>query len=103
MKTNKDIKPEIDSIFEVIDAIEPVNVSPFFKDKTMQRLFSEKEEKQIVWSWFTPKMQLVTLVGVVILNIIAFTRLQESSYSDNVKQFAESYGLSTSTETSLLN
>ncbi len=103
MKTNKDIQNKIDSTMSAIDTIEEVKVSPFFKDKTMQRLFAEKEDKQIAWSWFTPKVQLAILVCVVILNVIAFTRLKEASYSDNVNQFAESYGLSTSTETSLLN
>ena len=103
MKTNKDIQNKIDSTLSAIDTIEEAKVSPFFKDKTMQRLFAEKEEKQIAWSWFTPKLQLATLVCVVILNAIALTKLQETSYDDNVNQFAESYGLSTSTETSLLN
>lgn len=103
MKTNKNIQSKIDGTLNAIDTIEKVKISPFFKDKTMRRLFAKKEEQQIVWSWFTPKLQLATLVCVVVLNVIAFTKLQETSYDDNINQFAESYGLSTSTETSLLN
>ena len=88
-----------------MDAIETVNVSPFFKDKTMQRLFAEKEETTTVWNWFTPKLQLATLVCVVVLNVIAFPKLDDAtSYDENVSEFAESYGLSASDDdTSILN
>ena len=103
MDTNKEIQKKIDSTLDAIDAIETVNVPPFFKDKTMQRLFAEHEEKQVAWSWFTPKLQFATLVCIVVLNVIAFTNLQKTAYDENVSQFAESYGLSTSTETSVLN
>ena len=44
METNNNIQKKIDDTFTAIDAIENVNVSPFFKDKTMLRLFAEKEE-----------------------------------------------------------
>ncbi|MEC3908340.1 hypothetical protein VOI54_15020 [Tamlana sp. 2201CG12-4] len=101
MESNSNVYDRIDDTFKALERIEQVNVSPFFKDKTMQRLFSEREEQQTAWSWFTPKLQLATLVCVVILNIIAFTRLQNSTYDDNVSEFAQSYGLSGS-ETSLL-
>lgn len=105
METNNNIQKKIDSAFEALDAIETVQVSPFFKDKTMQRLFAEKEVEQTSWSWFTPKLQLATLVCVVVLNVIAFTKLESSSsYDENVSTFAESYGLSTSDDdTSILN
>ncbi len=105
METNKNIQNKIDSAFEALDAIENVNVSPFFKDKTMNVLFVEIEEKQSVWNWFTPKLQLATLACVVVLNVIAFTKLQDSSsYDENLTEFAESYGLSTSDDdTSILN
>ena len=105
MDTNKNIQSKIDSTLSVMDAIETVNVSPFFKGKTMQRLFAEKEETTTVWNWFTPKLQLATLVCVVVLNVIAFTKLDDAtSYDENVSEFAESYGLSASDDdTSILN
>lgn len=105
METNKEIQSKIDSTFDAMDAIETVNVSPFFKDKTMQRLFSEKEqvEQKMVWSWFTPKLQLATLACMLVLNVIAFNNLQKSDYEENVDQFAETYGLSISDGTSLIN
>ncbi|WP_033961555.1 hypothetical protein [Psychroserpens jangbogonensis] len=104
MKTNNNIQNEIDTIFDSVNHIKAVQASPFFKDKTLQRMFSEKlEEQQRVFTWFSPKLQLATLASVVVLNVFAITKLQESTYNENVSQFAESYGLSTSTETSLLN
>lgn len=105
METNKNIQDKIDSSFEAFDAMETVNVSPFFKDKTMNVLFAEKEEKQTVWNWFTPKLQLATLACVVVLNVVAFSKLEDStSYDENLSEFAESYGLSTSDEeASILN
>lgn len=99
MKTNRSIEEQIDS---TIDAIENVNVSPFFKEKTMQRLFVKKEEEQIVWSWFTPKLQLATLACIVILNVMAFSQLNTTTYHDNIDQFAESYGLTTQEDTLIL-
>ncbi|GGD24001.1 hypothetical protein [Hyunsoonleella pacifica] len=105
MESNKNLQQKIDETLNILDNTETVNVSPFFKDKTMHVLFAEKKEEHIAWSWFTPKLQLATLVCVVVLNVMAFTRLQETStYEENVSEFAESYGLSTNdTSTSILN
>jgi len=105
METNKNIQDKIDTTFEAMDAIEHVHVSPFFKDKTMNVLFAEKKENQTAWNWFTPKLQLATLVCVVVLNVIAFTKLENTaSYEENLNEFAESYGLSTDDDdTSILN
>jgi hypothetical protein len=104
MDTKKNIQNEVEAIINSGALIKASNVSPFFKDKTMQLLFTEKETKQsTLLSWFTPKVQLATLACVVILNVFAFTKIKETTYNDNVNQFAESYGLSTSTETFILN
>ncbi len=105
MDTGRNLQNQIDETLHVLDNIESVNVSPFFKDKTMNVLFAEKEEVQTGWSWFTPKLQLATLACVVILNVMAFTKLEETStYEENVSEFAETYGLLISDEdTSILN
>ena len=103
MNTNNNIQQKIEDTINVTDSIKDVNVSPFFKDKTLHLLFAKKEETQTTRFWFSPKLQLATLACVVILNVFAFTRLQESTYDENINQFAESYGLSTTTETFILN
>ncbi|MDO6596717.1 hypothetical protein Q4512_07305 [Oceanihabitans sp. 2_MG-2023] len=103
MNANNNIQEKIDSTLKAATSIEQVTVSPFFKDKTMQRLFSQKEEENIAWSWFSPKLQFATLVCVVAINVIAFTKLKVTTYDENVNQFAESYGLSVNEDNSLLN
>ena len=100
MKTNKKVQETLDSI----ESIKEVQVSPFFKENILHQIRNTSTQIQDgSWSWFTPKLQLATLVCVVVLNIMAFNNLQETTYDDNVSSFAESYGLSTSTESSILN
>ena len=103
MDTDRNIQNKINETFDTLESIEKVNVSPFFKDKTMNVLFAEKEVVQTGWNWFTLKLQLATLLCVVVLNVIAFTKLEETStYEENVSEFASSYGLSTSDDDSLI-
>ena len=51
MKRNKNIEYEIEQTFESIDKINQVEVPPFFKERTMKRLFNKEEEEKYVWSW----------------------------------------------------
>lgn len=104
MKTPKDINEQIEATFDTLDSIKEVNVSPFFKDKTMQRLFAEKEETVSTGSgWFTPKLQLATLICVLIINVVGFIQLTKTEYNTNVSEFANTYGLSQEEQPSLLN
>ncbi|TGV02684.1 hypothetical protein [Flavivirga rizhaonensis] len=103
METNKNITNKIKDTLNAMDAIEAVKVSPFFKDQTMQRLFTEKEEEQLIWPWFSFKLQLATLVCVIVLNVLAFTQLNSNEYDSNINEFAETYGLSSSSDISLFN
>ncbi len=105
MDTNSNLQNQIDETLNVLDSLEPARVSPFFKDKTMNVLFAEKEKEiESAWAWFTPKLQLATLACIVILNVIAFTKLETTvEYDENLTEFAESYGLTTTDETSILN
>ncbi len=103
MERNKSIKEIVEETMNAMDTNEAVNVSPFFKDKTMQKMFAQEEEEEQVWSWFTPKVQLATLVCVVILNILAFTQLNSGNYDSGIDEFAEIYGLSSGSDMSLFN
>ena len=50
MNTNNNIAEEVKSTFESIDHIQDIKTSPFFKDKTMRKLFdAEVEEDKIVF------------------------------------------------------
>ncbi|GAA3598313.1 hypothetical protein Q4Q39_19745 [Flavivirga amylovorans] len=103
MKTNKNITNKIEDTLNAMDAVEDVKVSPFFKDKTMQKLFAEQEEEPLILSWFSPKLQLATLVCVIVLNVLAFIQLNSNKYDSDINDFAETYGLSSSSDTSLFN
>ena len=104
MQSDLDMNKKVKATFDSLDSISEVKVSPFFKEKVMHQIRNASEDVQdATWSWFTPKLQLATLVCVVVLNIMAFNNLKDSIYDENVSSFAESYGLSTSTETSILN
>ncbi len=107
METNRNIQNKIEDAFKAIDAIEKVKAPPFFKDKTMRRLFAEKEE-QHEWFWLTPRLQLAALVCVIILNVFAFTQLRKDDlrtddYHENISNFADAYGLSVEDGNSLMN
>ena len=103
MKTNINIQDKIDSTLNTADTIESVNISPFFKDRTLQHLFAEKEEEQTIWSWFTPKLQFATLVGIVVLNLLAYSQSNSATYEDTVNDFADTYELSPNEEPLLFN
>ncbi|MFK7750715.1 MAG: hypothetical protein AB8B65_20150 [Kordia sp.] len=104
MKRPKDINQKIEATFDVLNTIDEVSVSPFFKDKTMQRLFSEKEETVSAgFSWFTPKIQLVTLVCVLIINVFGVYQMTKTEYDTNISDFATMYELGEDSKASLLN
>lgn len=104
MNTNIEMNKKVKETLDSVELINEVKVSPFFKEKVMHKIRNASEDIQdATWSWFTPKLQLATLVCVVVLNVMAFNNFNETTYDINVSNFAESYGLSTSTEISLLN
>lgn len=102
MRTNN-LQNKIKDTLNTMDVIEEVKVSPFFKDKTMHRLFAEKEVARDMFSLFSPKLQLATLVCFILINVYAFSKISAWAYEKNVTDFAETYGLSLDSETIILN
>ncbi|KJD33235.1 hypothetical protein PW52_14405 [Tamlana sedimentorum] len=93
------MEDKVTKTLNAVTKIEQVKVSPFFKDKTMQKLFAEKANAQesVKLTWFSPKFQLATLVVVISVNIWAFSKITlESVYQNNVNEFAETFGFSDS-------
>lgn len=103
MKTDKNIQDKVNQTLDVVESLQQVKVSPFFKDQTLQRLFYKEEEKQTFWSWFTPQLQLAALVCIVAVNVYTITQIKNSVYESSVSTFASDYGLDTSTEDTLFN
>ncbi|MEM5539669.1 MULTISPECIES: hypothetical protein [unclassified Olleya] len=102
MNTNNNIQDKIDSTLNALDTLNSVQVSPFFKDKTMQKMFAEKQVTSKSWSWFTPQLQLATLVCVVIVNVYAIRQINSTKYNDAISSFASDYGLNSDSESSFL-
>ncbi|MEM6717835.1 MAG: hypothetical protein AAF611_00835 [Bacteroidota bacterium] len=104
METSKNIKKKIETTFDVLDTINDVNVSPFFKDKTLQRLYAEKEEVTTAgFGWFTPKLQLATLICILIINVFGIYQMTKTEYDSNITEFAKLYELSGNQQPSLFN
>ena len=104
MKVKKNIQNEIIDTLNSVNTINDVEVSPFFKDRTLQRLFVEKQENLArVRSWFTPQIQLATLMVFVVLNVFAFTKLDSTPSNDEIDEFAQTYSLSSSKNQSIYN
>lgn len=104
MKTNKDIDQKVKSTLDAFETVEHVSISPFFKDKMMNRLFLKKEEKQSSWSWFTPQLQFAMLALFIVVNVLTLTQLENDSTNDaELDEFAQTYDLLENEVTSIFN
>jgi hypothetical protein len=104
MKNKKHIHQQVEDTFNVLEDINSVEVSPFFKHKILQKINTE-EEKKVVLNWFTPKLQLAAFVIVLLMNTsaiyYAFSSSEVSTNTD-INSFAQEYYLQP-TSNSLLN
>lgn len=97
MDKDKEIRNRVDKALQSIDSIEAVNVSPFFKDKVIQKINAQSEETpKSTWTWLSPQVQLALLVVVIVFNVMAYLQINSTEYDDNVDSFAQMYGLSES-------
>ncbi|MDB4292155.1 hypothetical protein N9954_02020 [Maribacter sp.] len=77
-----------------------VKTPPFFKEKVLNRMAAQKTEEAPAFSLFdrfTPRYQFAALICFVVLNTVALlsnTSNTSDSYSENVENFAQVYGLS---------
>jgi len=103
METNKNIQNNIDQVFKSVDTITDVKVSPFFKDKVMQKVYAEKEIQETTWSWFTPKLQFATLACVVVLNVFALTQFDSVGNDSDLEEFSNTYELIINDDNAIYN
>ncbi|MGJ8745082.1 hypothetical protein [Polaribacter sp.] len=107
MKSKDYINKEVETTFNALNTIEKVEVNHFFKHKVLQKMYAEKEEKQTVFSWFTPQLQLATLSVILLLNVgtifYAFHNSTDTSSAlSGIEAFAKDYALQ-SESNSILN
>ncbi|PWG05373.1 hypothetical protein [Polaribacter aquimarinus] len=105
MNNKEHINKEIQDTFKVLENIEKIEVNHFFKHKVLQRMNAEKVEKQTIFSWFTPQLQLVTLSIILLINCATVFYVfsdTETSSSSTIEEFAQEYSLQ-SNSNSFLN
>ena len=104
MKYNFDIDKKVKATIDSVESIEEVKVSPFLKDKILYNIGVEKAEAISLWSWFTPSLQLATLVLFMILNVYAYKSLSSEDYNATVEEFVDTYDFGEeATYTSIFN
>jgi hypothetical protein len=98
MRNKEYINQQVKDTFKVLDTIKEVEVNHFFKHKVLQKLNAEKKERQYVFSWFTPQLQLATLSVLLLLNFgtifYMFNKsVDNSNGTSNIEAFAQEYSL----------
>lgn len=88
----------IDHQIDLLDNIQTVPVSPFFKNRVLQQVSSIESVEEYKMSWLTPKLQWAALALIVVVNIVAvyYTVSQsaiETNTSTGIESFAEQYQL----------
>lgn len=105
MKTEEQIKQNIENTFNVLDTIEEVKVNHFFKHKVLKQLGNQNENKNSNVFGFTPKLQLAALCLVLLMNLSTtfhLFSLEGETVETNIDTFAQEYSLQSKTS-SLLN
>ncbi len=95
----------IDDLIDSASTIENVNTPPFFKDKVLSKLGKHPEANEVpqFLYWFTPKVQLVALMVFIFVNLGVLYYYENSGQEQELQSFAETYGLLSSQEESILN
>ncbi|WP_426429873.1 hypothetical protein ACPX19_10050 [Winogradskyella sp. HB-48] len=103
MMKDSEINKKVNATLNAVDAIQEVKVSPFLKDRILNNVTAKVEETQKVWSWFTPKYQIATLIVVILLNVYAYKVLTSDEYNTTVEEFVDTYDFGDETYTSIFN
>jgi len=63
MKTQNSKSIEENNTLDILDEIQEVRVSPFFKNKVLNKIREQEEEKVPLFGWFSPQLQLAAVVN----------------------------------------
>lgn len=98
MKTIKDKSTGNNNTLDILDSIEEVKVSPFFKNKVLNMIEQEKEVKQPSFQWFNPQLQFASLALIICINAATIyysfsnTETSEEQIS-GIESFVQDYQL----------
>lgn len=99
METPKHIEDKTNAAFNSLDTIKTVKVSPFFKERTLNILFKEEEQKvTFIDRFLSPKIQFAAVLAVVLINSVTIYNYSETNYNSELSAFYESYNLTVSEE-----
>lgn len=98
MKTIKDKSTGKNNTLDILDSIEEVKVSPFFKNKVLNRIEQEKEVIQPSLHWFNPQLQFASLALLICINAAtiyySFTNTETSQEEiSGIESFVQEYQL----------
>ena len=105
MNDKKSTSQLVDQLIDSVTDIETVNTTPFFKDRVLSRLVQKKENnKTLVYPiWFGPQLQWAVLLVFMLLNLGVLYYYANSNQEQELQSFAQTYGLSSSQDDSILN
>ena len=105
MNTQNNKSIEENNTFDILDEIQEVKVSPFFKNKVLNKIREQGEEKVPLFGWFSPQLQLATVALVLIMNALTIfysLDLQENTQElSGFEAFVQDYSLDSNTDISL--
>ncbi|MEO0572066.1 MAG: hypothetical protein AAF039_10215 [Bacteroidota bacterium] len=105
MNDKKNTSQFVDELIDSVEGIRTVDTPPFFRDKVLGKLIPEKKGDGVLFhpSWLTLKFQLTALLIFVFLNLGVLYYYTNYNQQQELQSFAETYGLSSSQDNSILN
>lgn len=106
MKTLKENNTGNNNTLDILDAIQEVQVSPFFKNKVLNKIEQQKEAKESIFSWFSPQLQFASLALVICINVttiyFSISNTQDSQEQvSGIESFVQEYQLDSDTSISI--
>ncbi|WP_435624879.1 hypothetical protein [Flagellimonas sp.] len=95
----------LNDLIDSVSDIKSVDTAPFFKDKVLSELAKLEglEESSLVLNWLTPRLQIAALLAFVFLNLGVLYYYNSANQDQELETFAQTYGLSSPQEESILN
>ena len=105
MNDKKNTFKNLDDLIESVSDIESVDAPSFFKDSVLKKIEKQEGQEQspLVLSWLTPRLQIAALLAFVFINLGVLYYYNSMNQDQELETFAQTYGLSSPQEESILN
>lgn len=102
MKTQNNKPIEENNTLDILDEIQEVKVSPFFKNKVLNKIREQNQEPVTLFGWFRPQLQLAVVALVLLMNALTIyysLNLQvDTQEQSSFEAFVQDYSLDSSSE-----